>query len=187
MLRKLKKTTLLLIPVMFLLFSFDKNKPAENKENLPVISQELKDWITADADKRIHEILAKRDNTANSKVTTDCGYAYCTAINYQVGGSSSCTLNMTTSRNMAVPPFSTLCPAPNNFRYGIVYLGTAAQGAIYGTTGNCMEGSLNYTINGTSSYNQQPSYLLVYNVPNGPGGATFVGHVSGNAVNIQCQ
>jgi hypothetical protein len=185
MLHTLKATPLLLIAISLLFSGYQKPTVTPDQ---PQISKELKEQIQADADKRIVAILANKESQPVKRTTTDCGYAYCTNINYQVGGSSSCTLNMTTERNSAVPPFSTLCADPNNFRYGVVYFGSAAQGAIYGPTGGCMAGSLTYTINGSAGYSQQPSYVLVYNVYNGPGGgATFVGHVSGNVVNIQCQ
>ena len=187
MLCTLKKTTLPFIVICFLLLSFQKNK-ATNGKNEPEISTTLKEWIQADADKRIIELVAKGRDQHNVNLSSDCGYAYCTSINYQQGGSSACTLNITTARNSSVPPFSTLCAPPDNFRYGIVYFGTTSQGAIYGPTGGCLAGNLTYTINGTQNYIQQPSFVLVYNVYNGPGGgATFVGHVSGNVVNTQCQ
>lgn len=185
MLHTLKSIPLLLIAVSL---SFSGYQKQEVSPETPQISKELKDWIQADADKRIAAIIANTDNQNTKKTTTDCGYTYCTNINYQQGGSSSCTLNITTERNSAVPPNSTLCAAPSNFRYGVVYFGSASQGVIYGPTGGCLAGDLTYTINGTSYYSQQPSYLLVYNVYSGPGGgATFVAHVSGNVVNTQCQ
>lgn len=185
MLHTFKTTPLLLIAISLSLSVYQAPRAIPES---PQVSKELKEWIQADADKRIAAILASAENKPAKQTTTDCGYTYCTNINYQVGGSSSCTLNITTERNTAVPPYSTICADPSNFRYGVVYFGSASQGVIYGPTGGCMAGSLTYTVNGSAGYSQQPSYLLVYNVYNGPGGgATFVGHVSGNAVNIQCQ
>lgn len=185
MLHALKTTPLLLIAISLSFSGYQKSKAIPGS---PQISKELKEWIQADADKRITAILANAENQSIKKTATDCGYTYCTSINYQVGGPSSCTLNITTERNSAVAPYSTLCADPNNFRYGVVYFASASQGAIYGPTGGCLEGSLTYTVNGSGSYSLQNSYVLVYNVYNGPGGgATFVGHVSGNSINIQCQ
>jgi len=190
----MKKNAVLLMLAGFALFACENAEPVVNRQdavvekNAAAVSEDLRQWIQADANKRIAAILNERKSPVAGRLSSDCGYAYCTSINYQQGGSTNCTLNITTARNTAVPPFSTLCAAPSNFRYGIIYFGSAAQGAVYGPTGGCLGGSLTYTINGTQSYSSQPSYVLVYNVFNGPGGgATFVGHVSGNSVLTQCQ